>query len=168
MSKKEVIVVDDDGDDNAANISNKKQTEISSPQYILELAKSNRAECKRCCQKIEKSQLRVGVINEGEWGLFTKWYVKHVSFSSFILQSLIAFNILSPLNLRQHIHCTVFHNSVVEPAMLDGYLELPDDCKDLVDIRVAESKLEVDPDRIAVNPGKCLYNLFFKSLQPNG
>ena len=62
-----------------------------------------------------------------------------------------------PLSLRQHIHCTVFHHDVVEPALLDGYLELPDDFKDLVDVRVAESKHEVDPDRIAVNPGTLLH-----------
>ena len=47
----------------------------------------------------------------------------------------------------------MFHKDVDEPALLDGYLELPDEFKDLVDVRVAESKYEVDPDRIAVNPG---------------
>ena len=75
MPKKVIVVLDDDGDNSSVQIVEKKEIKISSPQYILELAKSNRAECKRCCRKIEKSQLRVGVINEGEWGLFTKWYV---------------------------------------------------------------------------------------------
>ena len=83
MPKKEIIVVVDDGDDDSVQIVEKKETKIPPPQYILELAKSNRAECKRCCRKIEKSQLRVGVINEGEWGLFTKWYVWHVCFVTF-------------------------------------------------------------------------------------
>ena len=54
---------------------------------------------------------------------------------------------------RQHIHCTIFHKSIVEPASLDGYLELSHDDKHLVDERVRQSMFEVDPDRIAINPG---------------
>ena len=76
---KEVLVIDvgdddDDADDDNLGSSTKNVGALPPPQYILELAKSNRSECKRCSKRIEKAELRVGVINEGEWGLFTKWF----------------------------------------------------------------------------------------------
>lgn len=109
---------------------------------------------KRCCQKIGKSELRVGVVIEGEWGLFTKWF--DFSIKPFVSSSTLRrfyFIYFLPAH-RQHIHCTVFHKSVVEPTSLDGYLELSDELKDAIDKRVRDSKNEVDPDRIAVDPSE--------------
>ena len=74
MKTREVIVIDDDADIIRKAVNDHLiEVDLPSPQYILELAKSNRSECKRCNKKIQRSELRVGVINEGEWGLFTKW-----------------------------------------------------------------------------------------------
>jgi hypothetical protein len=39
----------------------------------VELAKSGRAECKRCDSFIANKSVRVGVLIDGEWGLFTRW-----------------------------------------------------------------------------------------------
>ena len=117
--KNEVIVIESDDE------STKEAQALPIPQYILELAKSGRAECKRCSQKILKSELRVGVISDSMWGLFTKW---------------------------QHLHCTVFHSSITEAALIDGYFELSDEYKAEVVQRLSSSKGEVDPDRIAINP----------------
>ena len=97
----------------------------SAPQYLLELAKSNRAECKRCGNKIEKGELRVGVVNEGKWGLFTKW---------------------------QHVKCTVFHAGIQNAMAIDGFVELPEAMQVLVSEQVEESRGKVDPDRVAVDP----------------
>ena len=78
MKKREVIVIDDEVDIiNAAVNERHNEVDLPPPQYILESAKSNRSECKRCSKKIQRSELRVGVINEGEWGLFTKWLDLH-------------------------------------------------------------------------------------------
>lgn len=49
----------------------KKETTSSGPaqymaEYILELAKSGRAECKKCNLKIAKDELRVGVVVQGD------------------------------------------------------------------------------------------------------
>lgn len=38
------------------------------PTYVIEIAKSGRAECRKCENKIGKNELRIGVITEGDWG----------------------------------------------------------------------------------------------------
>ena len=94
------------------------------PSYVLELAKSARAECRRCDTKIVKDQLRVGVIMEGDYGLFTRW---------------------------QHLECTVFHKSVNNAQSIDGYIELRDDLKQMVIERIEKSANEIDEDRVPID-----------------
>jgi hypothetical protein len=93
------------------------------PTYIIEKAKSGRAECQKCSQKIEKDIVRVGVITEGEWGLFTKW---------------------------QHCKCTIFHKSIEFAELLDGFHELDSSSKQEVRSRVEQSKTMIDADYIPV------------------
>ena len=52
-------------------MSTKKEKTKTAPvqymaEYILELAKSGRAECKKCNLKISKDELRVGVVVHGD------------------------------------------------------------------------------------------------------
>ena len=97
----------------------------SAPEYIVELAKSGRAECKKCGEKILKSVLRVGVIIEGDWGLLTRW---------------------------QHLPCTVFDKSVRNAESLDGYIDLDIESQELLKERIIQSQSEVDQDMVAVDP----------------
>lgn len=38
------------------------------PVYIIEKAKSGRAQCRSCDEKINMKEIRVGVILDGDWG----------------------------------------------------------------------------------------------------
>lgn len=67
------------------------------PVYVVELSKSARAACKKCDEKIKAKCLKVGVIVDGNWGLFTSW---------------------------RHLECMVFHKSVNDGSVLDGYSDL--------------------------------------------
>ena len=140
---KEVIEIKDDS--SVDDIKNLEPPEP--PNYVIEIAKSGRAECQKCNSKILKDEVRCvsssldfffdrilivlkpitfqGIITEGEWGLFTKW---------------------------QHLNCTIFHRSIEYSNLLDGYHELNKEQKDLVDIRVHKSKKEIDSDYIPVAP----------------
>ena len=44
------------------------------PHYVVELAKSGRAGCKACKQKIAKDTIRLGVECEGDWGTYYRWH----------------------------------------------------------------------------------------------
>jgi len=79
------------------------------PSYIVELAKSGRAECRRCDKKISNKELRVGVVIESSMGIFTRW---------------------------QHLNCTVFHKSIKSVILLDGYFELGKEDQELLRDRV--------------------------------
>ena len=70
---------------------------VECPNYVIEKAKSSRAECKRCDKKILKDSIRVGIILEGDWGLFTRW---------------------------QHLECTIFNKNIADTDAIDGYREL--------------------------------------------
>jgi hypothetical protein len=109
------------------------------PAYCIERAKSGRAECKKCDKKIDKNEVRIGVITEGEWGLFTRW---------------------------QHLACTVFHKSIREPEALDGFLELDKDGKALVTKRVVESEFEIDQDFIPVDPDELVRKDWNQEMEP--
>lgn len=50
----------------------KTESAVVCPAYILEIAKSGRAECKRCGEKIGAKLPRVGIMIEGDWGLLTR------------------------------------------------------------------------------------------------
>jgi hypothetical protein len=75
---------------------------VDCPNYVIEKAKSSRAECKRCDEKIMKDSVRVGIILEGDWGLFTRW---------------------------QHLECTIFSKEIVGVEAIDGFRELDDNSK---------------------------------------
>lgn len=111
-----------------SSILNDQTTEIKDeelPSYVVELAKSGRAQCKKCDDKIDNKCLRVGVIIEGQWGLFTRW---------------------------QHLDCTVFHKSLKSVEVIDGFRELDQSSKSLMQVRFLKSQSEIDSDEIPVDP----------------
>lgn len=71
----------------------------------MEIAKSSRADCKRCEKKIAKDTLRVGIILEGDWGLFTRW---------------------------QHLECTIFNKALPAVTDIEGYREIDEKSKILL------------------------------------
>jgi hypothetical protein len=109
------------------------------PTYVLEMAKSGRAECKKCGNKIMKDELRVGVLTEGDWGVYTRW---------------------------QHLPCTVFHNSVRVPEAIDGYSTLSNSNQALVKQRCMDSQYEVDSDMVAINPDELVRKDWKLSVEP--
>lgn len=109
------------------------------PTYIVEVAKSGRAECKKCETKIDNKTVRVGVLVDGEWGLFTRW---------------------------QHLHCTVFHRSIENAESIDGFQELSGEQKEQVRRRVAESANEVDEDSLPVDPDELVRKAWDKPMDP--
>lgn len=95
------------------------------PVYIAELAKSGRAECKKCNTKIQKDELRIGIVTESDWGPYTKW---------------------------QHVQCTIFQNSLTSINDISGYMELSSENQSIVNERFQFSQSQVDEDTIAINP----------------
>lgn len=113
---------------------------LSAPEYVVELAKSGRAECKKCEQKIKKFELRVGVIVEGDWGLLTRW---------------------------QHLSCTVFDRSVRNAESLDGYIDLDLDSQEILKERVLQSQSEIDEDMIPVDPDELVRKAWTEPVEPS-
>lgn len=109
------------------------------PEYIVELARSGRAECKRCASMIVNKELRVGVIVEGDWGIMTRW---------------------------QHLRCTVFHKSIKDPSSLDGYSELDPGDQRLVLERVLQSLGETDEDDVPVDPNELIRTAWTLPMEP--
>ena len=107
------------------------------PSYLVELAKSGRAECKRCNTKIADKCVRVGILVEGDWGILTRW---------------------------QHLPCTVFHKAFTNAADIDGYAELSVDDKKAVRDRVTQSQFEVDQDDIPVDPNELVRTCWTKEV----
>ncbi|CAN0543245.1 unnamed protein product [Ectocarpus sp. 8 AP-2014] len=66
-------------------------------RYVCEIAKTSRAMCRRCDEKITKGALKIGVVTEGSWGPSTQWH---------------------------HLMCTVF--KVTTPEEVEGYGDLDD------------------------------------------
>ena len=122
--------------------SNLNQTNVpeKAPSYLIELAKSGRAECKKCDLKIENKALRVGVILEGEWGLFTRW---------------------------QHLQCTIFHKSVESVEKIDGYKELDVKEREMVASRFSASQNEIDDEFVAINPDDLVRKSWDRQMEPH-
>jgi DNA repair protein RAD16 len=110
-----------------------------SPGYLVELAKSGRAECKKCGEKIENKTIRVGVILEGDWGLFTRW---------------------------QHLACTIFHPSLASCNNIDGYQDLSSDHQKDVQTRYEMSKNEVDEDMKPLDPDALVRKVWDTAVEP--
>ena len=110
------------------------------PTYVVEIAKSGRAECKKCDCKIENKNIRIGVIVEGEWGLHTRW---------------------------QHLECTVFHKGIKAVEELDGYGELDAKSKTAIKERFAESAGEVDEDALPLDPDELVRKAWEQPLEPS-
>lgn len=58
-------------EDKSSNIMN-GQEKKDPMKLIVEKAKSGRAECKKCGEKIAFQDIRIGIVTEGDWGLFTR------------------------------------------------------------------------------------------------
>lgn len=110
------------------------------PSYVVELAKSGRAVCRRCDEKIDNKTIRVGVILDGDYGLYTRW---------------------------QHLHCTVFHKTITSADPLDGFRELSAADKEAVTQRVIDSQNEVDEDDIPLDPSEMVRKNWEKPLEPS-
>jgi DNA repair protein RAD16 len=100
-------------------------SKFAEPVYVIECAKSGRANCRRCDCKIDGKSVRVGLIIEGDWGLFTRW---------------------------QHLDCTVFHSSIESVSKLDGFNELSSEHQRLVLERFKTGSSEVDEEQSPINP----------------
>lgn len=111
----------------------------SPPSYMVEIAKSGRAECKKCGEKIENKTIRIGVITEGDWGLFTRW---------------------------QHLACTIFHKSLETIESIDGYQELSGDIQDIIRQRFQDSRNELDDEFQAVDPNDLVRKSWERPLEP--
>jgi DNA repair protein RAD16 len=107
---------DDDEEEQAEVVTN---SAAGRPTYLVELAKSGRAECKKCDCKIENKSIRIGVTLEGDWGLFTRW---------------------------QHLSCTIFHESLTNCLAIEGFQELSTHDQAEVQARFESSKSEFDED----------------------
>lgn len=117
-----------------------KAIETPAPSYLVEIAKSGQALCKKCDTKIEKKNLRIGVIIEGEWGPYTKY---------------------------QHLHCCIFHKSLKSVEGIDGYKELGKEEKELVKARYIESQNEIDEDMLAINPDDLVRKNWSQPMEPS-
>ncbi|CAM9136543.1 unnamed protein product [Ectocarpus fasciculatus] len=84
-------------------------------RYVCEIAKTGRAMCRRCDEKITKGALKIGVVTEGSWGPSTQWH---------------------------HLMCTVF--KVTTPEEVEGYGDLDDAAQTLLEQKVVKSQGEVD------------------------
>lgn len=75
--------------------SSSKATGSNVPiRYLVEVAKSARASCRKCDQKIVKDEVRIGVeMNSGRFGITTRW---------------------------QHVPCTVF-TGLADVMEVEGY-----------------------------------------------
>ena len=109
------------------------------PEYLVELARSGRSECKRCSSLIANKEIRIGIVVEGDWGLMTRW---------------------------QHLKCTVFHKSITRADVLDGYDTLDTTTQDIVRERVKQSLNEVDEDDLPVDPGELIRKAWCNSMEP--
>eukprot|EP01038_Epipyxis_sp_PR26KG_P016128 gene16128-21919_t len=124
----------------SSQISSSATMSSAPPTYIIERAKSGRAECKKCDEKIENKTIRVGVIVEGQWGLFTRW---------------------------QHLNCCVFHPLVIDTIpTLDGFKELNLDEQNLVLKRGEESRHEVDEDDVPIDPDALIRKAWDEPVEP--
>ena len=109
------------------------------PGYLVELAKSGRAECKKCDEKIGHKEVRIGVILEGDWGLFTRW---------------------------QHLHCTIFHRSLQNVEAIDGFQALDAEHQKEVRERFEDSKNEVDEDMKPLDPDDLVRKTWCEPMEP--
>jgi DNA repair protein RAD16 len=109
------------------------------PTYIIECAKSGRANCRRCECKIDGKSVRVGLIIEGDWGLFTRW---------------------------QHLGCTVFHSSLKNVSTLDGFQELSSENQNLVMDRFKASSSEVDEEQSPIDPDELVRRNWDYPVEP--
>lgn len=121
----------------AAPTTNVEST--TTPSYIVELAKSGRAECKKCGDKIDNKTIRIGVILEGDWGLFTRW---------------------------QHLSCTVFHASLTSCNAIDGLQDLSREDQIAVENRYESSKGEIDEDMKPLDPDALVRKTWDEAIEP--
>lgn len=85
------------------------------------------------------ANLRVGVITDGSWGLFTSW---------------------------QHLKCTIFHKSLEDIKLVDGYTQLSDELQSEVVKRWEESQHETDQDMVALDPDEMVRSEWSEPIEP--
>lgn len=133
--------LDHDNDDLlCVEIKQPEQILSKIPSYLVEISKSGRAECRKCDEKIANKSLRVGVLIEGDWGLFTRW---------------------------QHLQCTIFDKSLETVEKIEGIGELSPTDRELVEKRFNESKNEVDYDFQPLNPDDLVRKCWETPAEPS-
>jgi DNA repair protein RAD16 len=110
------------------------------PVYVVEISKSARALCKRCDEKIMGKVVRVGTIVDGNWGLFTSWL---------------------------HLDCMVFHKSIEDASLIDGYQELPKESQQLLADRIIKSADEEDEDLKPMDPDEMVRKTWTQPKEPS-
>lgn len=108
-------------------------------EYVLEKAKSGRAECKKCNVKIAKDELRVGVVVQGDRWISTNW---------------------------QHVQCTIFPPTVQVVEALSGFCNLSLEHQALIRERVDSSKSEIDPDDVPIDPNELVRTNWTVEMEP--
>lgn len=124
----------------ADTVATSSEAESKNPSYFVEIAKTGRAMCKKCDEKIDNKTIRIGVITEGEWGLFTRW---------------------------QHLSCTIFHKSCDSVEKIDNYKDMTESDRALIDQRFQESQNEVDDDMKAINPDELVRDVWKHPMEPS-
>jgi DNA repair protein RAD16 len=118
-----------------------KANRASAPQMmIVERAKSGRAECKKCGEKIPFQDIRIGIVTEGDWGLFTRW---------------------------QHLGCTIF-DLRTSAEEISGYLDLDLPSQTAVRTRMAETVNDIDNEMLPVEPDELVRKDWSISVEPSG
>lgn len=108
-------------------------------EYILEIAKSGRAECKKCNFKIAKDELRVGVVVQGDRWVTTNW---------------------------QHLACTIFPPTIRVVESMNGFCGLSADVQAQIRDRVQSSWGEVDPDDVPIDPNELVRMNWSEEMEP--
>ncbi len=140
MPRKKKVDLEEEGNQNGEEVEDAQIPVIPLPSYIVERAKSGRADCKKCDEKIQNKEIRIGVIMEGEWGLFTRW---------------------------QHLDCTVFHKQLASVEAIDGFKELSSEERDLVWNRFLKSKDEIDDEFEPLNPDEIVRKSWTDRMEPS-
>ena len=80
---------------------------------------------------MDSQTIRVGIILEGHWGLYTRW---------------------------QHLACTVFNkvpdgqDLEISLMAIEGFLEMDPEPKEMIRTRFKESQNEIDPELVPIDP----------------
>jgi hypothetical protein len=106
--------------------------------YVAEVARTGQAMCRKCDERIAKGELRVGLVMDGDYGLFTRW---------------------------QHLNCTIFQQ-VTEASQIGRYDELPEEMQQRLQARIADTAQEEDDDLKPIDADDLVRTEWTKQQEP--